>query len=418
MVWSKPIREIAPSLEISDTMLGKICRQYNIPIPGRGYWAKVRAGQTPRTAPLPARGLGMSETISIGQDDWRGREGDARLMAEEIPPPPQFSESLSDLRERVQGLVGKVALQDLSRPVDVVSTLLKYDEKRAQKWRAADHAYSFDEPYFVSPYEKRRLRLLNSICAALSRLGISCSARTRNPVRFSASIGSTVLNFWLDHPKQKSDWHRAGSRIDRPSSEPLKLEIVWVAKLVNGLRLAWQDESGVPLEKSLREIVVELLVAGEMQYRAAEEWRYEDRVSRKVELIEQAKRKAAAAEKERVKELARVEKAKVDQLLQDAARFRLANDIRSFVAEAQRFNSERPDPLPDRELQDWASWALGQADGMDPVLSGALLRQAETPAPSEPDPSQDRQAAPLSEDASTAAEPWRPNRWYTKPHRG
>jgi hypothetical protein len=49
LVWSEPIRALAPRLEISDVGLAKVCRRSDIPIPPRGYWAKTAVGQiTPR----------------------------------------------------------------------------------------------------------------------------------------------------------------------------------------------------------------------------------------------------------------------------------------------------------------------------------------------------------------------------------
>jgi len=53
LVWTKPVREVAAEFGISDVALAKRCRALNIPLPWRGYWAKVQAGQTPRRTPLP-----------------------------------------------------------------------------------------------------------------------------------------------------------------------------------------------------------------------------------------------------------------------------------------------------------------------------------------------------------------------------
>jgi|GEM_PF-5991245 hypothetical protein len=52
-VWAEPVSQIAPRYGISGVALGKVCRKYKIPLPPRGYWAKVRAGHLPKKAPLP-----------------------------------------------------------------------------------------------------------------------------------------------------------------------------------------------------------------------------------------------------------------------------------------------------------------------------------------------------------------------------
>jgi hypothetical protein len=52
-VWSKPVRDVAAELAISDVALAKRCRALKIPLPPRGYWARVASGQKPKRPPLP-----------------------------------------------------------------------------------------------------------------------------------------------------------------------------------------------------------------------------------------------------------------------------------------------------------------------------------------------------------------------------
>jgi len=53
MVWEQPVTKVAAELEISDVAVAKICRKYKIPVPGRGYWAKVAVGKPVKTISLP-----------------------------------------------------------------------------------------------------------------------------------------------------------------------------------------------------------------------------------------------------------------------------------------------------------------------------------------------------------------------------
>lgn len=54
LVWSEAMATLAPKFGISDVALKKRCSKLGIPTPGRGYWAKVEAGQTPKRSKLPA----------------------------------------------------------------------------------------------------------------------------------------------------------------------------------------------------------------------------------------------------------------------------------------------------------------------------------------------------------------------------
>ena len=52
-VWSKPILDVAKGYRISGVRLAKVCRALSIPVPPRGYWARVRSGTSARKPPLP-----------------------------------------------------------------------------------------------------------------------------------------------------------------------------------------------------------------------------------------------------------------------------------------------------------------------------------------------------------------------------
>lgn len=54
LVWEKPTLEVAKELGVSDVAIGKLCARLQVPKPPRGYWARVRSGQTPRRPPLAA----------------------------------------------------------------------------------------------------------------------------------------------------------------------------------------------------------------------------------------------------------------------------------------------------------------------------------------------------------------------------
>lgn len=52
-VWSRPVSEVSKSYGISGVMLGKVCRKLMVPVPPRGYWARVQNGQKIKQPSLP-----------------------------------------------------------------------------------------------------------------------------------------------------------------------------------------------------------------------------------------------------------------------------------------------------------------------------------------------------------------------------
>lgn len=54
LVWEKPTQEVARELGVSDVAIAKLCARLQVPKPPRGYWARVKSGQTPKRPPLAA----------------------------------------------------------------------------------------------------------------------------------------------------------------------------------------------------------------------------------------------------------------------------------------------------------------------------------------------------------------------------
>ena len=52
-VWTRPVTQLAKQVGVSDVALAKICRKLNVPVPARGYWARVAAGYSPKRPALP-----------------------------------------------------------------------------------------------------------------------------------------------------------------------------------------------------------------------------------------------------------------------------------------------------------------------------------------------------------------------------
>ena len=65
LVWTAPVLEVALRLGVSDVALAKLCRRAAIPVPGRGYWARIDSGQQIGRTPLPSPPHGLPELLRI-----------------------------------------------------------------------------------------------------------------------------------------------------------------------------------------------------------------------------------------------------------------------------------------------------------------------------------------------------------------
>lgn len=65
LVWTAPVLELAGRLGVSDMAISKLCQRTRIPIPYRGYWARLEAGQPMTPTPLPPAPEGLTELLRI-----------------------------------------------------------------------------------------------------------------------------------------------------------------------------------------------------------------------------------------------------------------------------------------------------------------------------------------------------------------
>lgn len=374
LVWSEPLSALAPKLGVSYPTLRAACARAAIPLPDRGYWARLAAGKPVVRARLPLRPPGLHETVQIGGGRYRLQP---QLSREEIlgdiPDPPSFSESLDDLEARIRKSVGVVkAARSLESVHHVVGRLLKADDERREKQRRARWPSPWDDPLFDPPFEQRRLRILNSLFMALSRAaGAKPSLSGREARHITVDIGDEFVGLRLDTPRNVMKDPTRESLEARDAKSPMRLVILqgpWAGKE----RWSWQDDKDRKIEQDLTEIAARIILAAELQYREGLEWRHKWRIERRAELIEEdrrAREKAAREERERQEQLARE---RIEGLLSDADALTRAEAIRDYV---ERVRKLAPGAGHDLErIERWAKWAMDVADGVDPVTSGRFAK--------------------------------------------
>jgi hypothetical protein len=84
-VWTIPIRTLAKEFGISDVGLAKLCRRHEIPLPGRGYWARIQFGQTPARIALPTTREPRLDSVTIYRSEQKRSENPEPINAEDIP---------------------------------------------------------------------------------------------------------------------------------------------------------------------------------------------------------------------------------------------------------------------------------------------------------------------------------------------
>ena len=145
----------------------------------------------------------------------------------------------------------------------------------------------------------------------------------------------------------------------------------------------WEDRDGLPLEKQIGDLMVGMLIAGEHRHRRWLEQQAAWQRQRREEEERAAIRRKEETEQRERERLAAIEKAKLDALLSDAEGWRTANNLRAYIEAACQAASARAETA---EFKAWLRWASGEADKLDPIISGRAIesitkRATESEAP-------------------------------------
>ncbi len=391
LVWSEPMRDIAKRFEISDVGLAKACRNAEIAVPPRGYWNKQKAGHRVVRANLSPRRPGHSDTVTIGRDRY-WYSADRLDLDEPEPSAPTFDEPIETVRARVAKAIAQISTKtklEILHPS--IKALLDKDEVLREKQKT----YAWYEPQFDAPSERRRLRILNAVFLALGSQGYGGSLRGEKATEIHAQIGHSSIALALEPIQVRGKRGQDDEATTR--KERLRLGLLdghdrYQPKIG---RVLAEDAPERPIERAIREIVVDLIVLGEEEYRERQlshhKWRLEDRARR---IAEARKQKEEAERKERER-IAALEKARVDRLLGEAAALHRAEQIRAYVNAVEQRLKESPGHVNPNSFVRWKGWALAQADRIDPVKSGLFLQGLEPGLP---------QSATSPEDQSDDAE--------------
>jgi hypothetical protein len=370
LVWSEPVMNLAIRFGISDVALKKTCARASIPTPDRGYWAKKQAGKPTIQVSIPRRPPGMSDEIFLGGAGNNNYYSYGSRTKEELlgplPPPPEFIESLEHVRESIKKAVGKISVpREVRIWHPAIDRLLKDDDRRREAQRS--DSYSWDKPLFDSPLERRRLRLLNGLFFGVARMNGKPRINGREGRDIYLSVYTQGVFIDLDRSKES---HRRGQQ--QPANDSSLCLSIRRDYRPESVMKTWLDNNAGKLETKLTEIAVEVILAAETEYREGAIRQHEWRIKRKAQLEEEQRQRKIEAEREERDREARQKQARVDRLMKDAAALQRASEIRKYVDTVRAaFSNDGPTRAEDFET--WSTWALAQADRIDPTVDWKFL---------------------------------------------
>ena len=358
-VWSQPIIELAKQYGLSDVGLAKICRKLKVPLPGRGYWAKRKAGRIPPRPTLPALKKNDLTEVIVTKPELPLAEPQTLTEAERL-----------------------IALESLPDNLIVVEPTLSSPHPHVVRTRKCLRLAKPGDYGLLHSREKgclsvhvgpgslgRALRIMDTLIKALESRGYPVATEASDQHTTTATVLGIPLEIELREqvtqapheltPTEKAEQRRSSvlfyaPKYDYHLSGQLTLGIkTWC----DGARCHWADGKKQRLEHCLNAFVAGLVQAAVRKKAHDLAW------ERQRQLWEEERRQRE--EQERIR---REEEARFQALEQEVAHWQRAKQIRAYV-EAVRQTAKESKKAIDagRELDDWSVWALRQADRLDPV---------------------------------------------------
>jgi hypothetical protein len=351
LVWSKPTKDVAHDLQMSDVALSKWCRKMDVPKPGVGYWQKLEAGKRVHRAKL--KDPEAEDALEI----WLTRYEPGEV-------PPQTPQREIPAYEAAEALPGNRIVVPEEAPAHLHPLVAKV--KRTLKANLWEHRYGW-----LTPSERpcldvrvsagtldRALRIMDALLKALEQRGLEPAIiGEKYSERSVVRIGGHAVGFDMFESPCK------GEKLD-DYTKKLESAMVPSGRLVLRVldedgrpRWEWRDMKRRQVEDGLNAFVVALHEQAQGMANAE--------AHRAQRMLEEQARWAREAEERRARE---EEAARVRELEALVARWRQAADIRAFVeAIHQEHREQGQEVCADTKLGAWLTWALGHANSLDPA---------------------------------------------------
>ena len=359
LVWTTPMSRLAAEYAISDVGLKKLCARHNIPTPPRGYWAQRNAGQAPARRKLPAskdqspiqlRVATTDEHVAVVQDALALAIAEAKRPENRISVADRLR-SPSELVHQAKELLKDAAPDELGI-IERPSACFDIRVSRSQLPRA--------------------LRIADALMRAFERKGWEVAVKSDgtfvhvDDVPIAVTIEESLETFELPpKPELTSSYsfHYDRRETGRRPSGGLHVAIRETHHLWDhNQQRNWRGSEKRALEERLTDVIVGMLrLSSAVKVYLADK----ERKARQ-EQERQRKVQVALDEQKRLRTALAQEKARVELLLDQAARWHEGQLVRLFVEEARKRGSVGELGIEGDDLAQWLSWATGQADRLDP----------------------------------------------------
>lgn len=362
LVWKEPISTLAKTYGYSDVGFSKLCRKLDIPLPGRGHWARTNAGQKIRQPPLTAAKHHHQSQFRLSP-----------LTQEQLQEVAVKRKQEASIRESIS-----VTAEGMS-PDRLHPLALQAKQRLKQKDGWSDHKSLRSAPREVLDIEVTKDAIDRAV--QIASLLLHELERMATVVQIDTVNGQTILGLRGARIGFKISEHVARSTHEMTTAEKRAMDryrdsFNWKSRSVeypnipqfdfaptgqltvtaNGYpRRNWRDTKHKPLEQRMSTVVAGIIaLAEEVRDREAEAARRQAEYQCKVDHYnEEMKRRSD-------------ERSGYRGLRIDAKKWVAANQLRDYVRAVEA--SAAQSGTLSTELELWIDWAMKKAGWLDPTI--------------------------------------------------
>lgn len=372
-VWKQPLTSLVSKYGVSAVAIGKTCRKLQVPLPGRGYWARKAHGYSVKRKPLPK----VHEVPRVI------RYRPAVVNAVPSPPAkPAFPVEAEDRAEldRIDQMLSAGALS-VKKPKKALRHVLVVAARNILR-PASPYKGIVQVPWNEScldirvskPQLARALGIMAAVIAVLEDNGVNVrvtpgerSYRDRSSQTTATIFGENVQFGIIEHTKhvRVPDTTAGPDAIGRQRYqhhyEPTGDLSLHVFSHSSYFKTSWNDTEQTKIESLVPECVASMM-------KVAVEHRRNTAKKNQEEFFQ----KLRWEELRELKQQIDVEEARIQQLEKCAENWHRARRVREYVLAFVDWKTKQEKTLgPDTALGKWAIWALQQADRIDPLAEKA-----------------------------------------------
>lgn len=358
-VWEKPVTEVAKLYKVSDVAIHKVCKSLDIPTPGLGYWAKVKAGKPVQQTPLP-------------HSDKPATKPGIRTGLE--PQPQIATEVLQFLTPEDKSVVLSVATQIILPDEDArMHTKIIAHRKKVVEWhkesRKQDQYWNRQNkdtiPFLADTISEATLprvcRIFDALIKAIEPLGCSLTDDLKFIVNGeTVSLSVSESQDKMDHVPTREEnirllkyeeEKRKHSWASKPNIRKYDYAHNGKISLAVGSEKSFRDCKSYVIEDRLGDILVLLYEASNAL-----------RIQREEREAAQRKREEEERQRDARRERYNLEVERTNALVNESEDFEIAYKIRAYISAV-----EQKEELTEKEVS-WIAWAKQKADWYDPTI--------------------------------------------------